>query len=193
MPDLESLRTHLMARPAFIERISGRYVAVDLSPIASVLHLFLLHHGTGRMHPSEAPLVHEVAEALAGSEVRFSDHAGILPLARSLQALGNVTAIAQPQGLCTDLRPYQGFGAAWMGTLIGAGFGGVLADDMGLGKTVQTLALLQARRESGERAGASASCCAHQPDPWLAGSGCALYPRLASADPARHRTAFIGR
>ncbi len=36
-----------------------------------------------------------------------------------------------------------------MGSLLEAGFGGVLADDMGLGKTVQTLALLQARREAG--------------------------------------------
>jgi len=35
-----------------------------------------------------------------------------------------------------------------MGSLLEAGFGGVLADDMGLGKTVQTLALLQARREA---------------------------------------------
>jgi len=153
LPDVDELRAHLVARPAFIERMRGRYVAVDLSPIASVLHLFLLHHGTGRMHPSEATLIHEVAEAIAGSEVQFADHAGILPLARSLQALGSVTAIAQPLGLCTELRPYQGFGAAWMGTLIGAGFGGVLADDMGLGKTVQTLALLQARRESGNAKG----------------------------------------
>lgn len=153
VPDVDELRAHLEARPAFIERVRGRYVAVDLSPIASVLHLFLLHHGIGRMHPSESALIHDVAEALAGSEVLFADHAGILPLARSLQALGSVTAIAQPQGLCTELRPYQGFGAAWMGTLIGAGFGGVLADDMGLGKTVQTLALLQARRESGNAQG----------------------------------------
>ena len=38
-----------------------------------------------------------------------------------------------------------------MESLLGAGFGGVLADDMGLGKTVQTLALLQARREAGAR------------------------------------------
>ncbi|WP_436713422.1 SNF2-related protein, partial [Bacillus thuringiensis] len=37
---------------------------------------------------------------------------------------------------------------------LSAGFGAVLADDMGLGKTVQTLALLQARREAG-RTGAA--------------------------------------
>ena len=37
-----------------------------------------------------------------------------------------------------------------MGSLLEAGFGGVLADDMGLGKTVQVLALLQARREAGD-------------------------------------------
>ncbi|WP_187971679.1 DEAD/DEAH box helicase [Aquibium microcysteis] len=36
-----------------------------------------------------------------------------------------------------------------MSRLLELGFGGVLADDMGLGKTVQTLALLQARRNAG--------------------------------------------
>jgi SNF2 family DNA or RNA helicase len=36
-----------------------------------------------------------------------------------------------------------------MGSLLEAGFGGVLADDMGLGKTLQVLVLLQARREAG--------------------------------------------
>lgn len=35
-----------------------------------------------------------------------------------------------------------------MGSLLEAGFGGVLADDMGLGKTIQVLALVQARVEA---------------------------------------------
>jgi SNF2 family DNA or RNA helicase len=37
-----------------------------------------------------------------------------------------------------------------MGSLLEAGFGGVLADDMGLGKTVEVLALLQARKAAGQ-------------------------------------------
>ncbi|MFO7912605.1 MAG: SNF2-related protein, partial [Desulfotignum sp.] len=77
--------------------------------------------------------------------------AGILPLARSLQALAEADSFAPPAGLTAHLRDYQAYGAAWMGSLLEAGFGGVLADDMGLGKTVQVLALLQARREAGAR------------------------------------------
>jgi SNF2 family DNA or RNA helicase len=51
------------------------------------------------------------------------------------------------------IRPYQAFGAAWMSSLMAAGFGGVLADDMGLGKTLQVLTLLQARREQTDKPG----------------------------------------
>lgn len=46
------------------------------------------------------------------------------------------------------LRPYQKAGYNWMRFLSEYNFGGCLADDMGLGKTVQTLAMLQARRDS---------------------------------------------
>lgn len=62
-----------------------------------------------------------------------------------------VEGFPPPAGLKAQLRDYQAYGTAWMAALLQAGFGGVLADDMGLGKTVQTLALLQARRESKAR------------------------------------------
>lgn len=48
----------------------------------------------------------------------------------------------QPDGLRTQLRPYQLTGFRWLRTLDSLGFGGILADDMGLGKTVQVIALL---------------------------------------------------
>lgn len=46
-----------------------------------------------------------------------------------------------------ELRNYQKAGYNWMRFLNEYNFGGCLADDMGLGKTVQTLALLQHRKE----------------------------------------------
>ena len=52
----------------------------------------------------------------------------------------------EPQGLATELRPYQRRGLAWMAGLVELGLGGCLADDMGLGKTVQVLALHQLRQ-----------------------------------------------
>lgn len=147
-PNEDALRVILAERPVYIDRGKGRYAPVDLSLIASVLHLFLRHYAqNGRMHPAEAQVAIETAEALAGSAVRFADHAGIIPLARSLRSLSETSAIEPPRGLFAELRPYQAFGAAWMSSLMAAGFGGVLADDMGLGKTLQVLTLLQARSE----------------------------------------------
>ncbi|MGI3213036.1 SNF2-related protein [Roseovarius tibetensis] len=149
LPDVETLAQHLACRPVYLDRGKQGYVALDLSPLAPLLHLFLTHHAElGALHPSDASVARLAEEALAGSDIRFADKAGILPLARSLQALAEADSFAPPAGLTADLRDYQAYGAAWMGSLLEAGFGGVLADDMGLGKTVQVLALLQARVES---------------------------------------------
>ena len=150
MPDVETLARHLADRPVYLDRGKQGYVALDLSLLAPLLHLFLTHHAElGALHPSDARVARLAEEALAGSPIRFADKAGIMPLARSLQALAEAESFQPPDGLKARLRDYQAYGAAWMGRLLEAGFGGVLADDMGLGKTVQTLALLQARREAG--------------------------------------------
>lgn len=150
VPDLDALARHLTDRPIYLDRGKAGYVPLDLSPLAPLLHLVLSHYAEmGALHPTDADIARLAQEALAGSGVQFSDHAGILPLAHSLQALATAESFAPPCGLRAALRPYQAYGAAWMGSLLEAGFGGVLADDMGLGKTVQVLALLQAQREAG--------------------------------------------
>jgi len=56
-----------------------------------------------------------------------------------------------PIGFKGELRPYQKAGFNWMRFLNSYKFGGCLADDMGLGKTIQTLVLLQAMYEQGEK------------------------------------------
>ncbi|GAB4491627.1 MAG: hypothetical protein OHK0045_17780 [Raineya sp.] len=53
-----------------------------------------------------------------------------------------------PKGLKADLRNYQKAGYNWLRFLGEYQMGAFLADDMGLGKTLQTLALLQAEKES---------------------------------------------
>ncbi|MDG4553027.1 MAG: DEAD/DEAH box helicase [Candidatus Competibacter sp.] len=75
------------------------------------------------------------------------------PLGELLAGLERSDAIAPlplPDGLVAQLRPYQERGYAWLEFLTRWGLGACLADDMGLGKTVQTLALLQRLRETGE-------------------------------------------
>lgn len=54
-----------------------------------------------------------------------------------------------PAGFVGELRPYQKAGYNWLHFVQNYKFGGCLADDMGLGKTVQTLAMLQHRKENG--------------------------------------------
>lgn len=150
VPSVEDLQEYLEKTPSYLDLGKGRYAGVDLSPLAPLLLLVLSYHAElGALHPSDATVARLAEEALAGSTVKFSDKAGIVPLARSLDALSKAEAFDPPAGLNADLRDYQAFGAAWMGTLMQAGFGAVLADDMGLGKTIQTLAVLQARREAG--------------------------------------------
>lgn len=72
---------------------------------------------------------------------------------RKLEKLRNFDEIEDapaPDKFSGALRPYQKAGYNWLRFLHKFNFGGCLADDMGLGKTVQTLAMLQAMKESGE-------------------------------------------
>jgi len=71
-----------------------------------------------------------------------------------LDRLTGKTAWAEqpvPHGFQGSLRPYQHRGYSWLEWMSQWGFGACLADDMGLGKTVQTLTLIQERRERGEK------------------------------------------
>ncbi|WP_159436589.1 DEAD/DEAH box helicase [Pseudovibrio sp. Tun.PSC04-5.I4] len=150
LPDLDSFTKDMDRHPVYVDLGKEGYTQVSLAPIAGVLHLFLRQEAERhRLHPTDAPLVAAVHDALNGSDVCFADEAGILPLARALQALSAQDDYTPPEGLKAKLRPYQAFGADWMERITEAGFGGVLADDMGLGKTLQTLTTLQARQGRG--------------------------------------------
>lgn len=73
-------------------------------------------------------------------------------MTRKLEKLREFDAIEDkplPVGFRGELRPYQKAGYNWLHFVKDFKFGGCLADDMGLGKTVQTLAMLQHRKESG--------------------------------------------
>ncbi|MCJ8163833.1 DEAD/DEAH box helicase [Pontibacter sp. E15-1] len=73
-------------------------------------------------------------------------------MSRKLEKLRTFDTIEDqplPVGFMGELRPYQKAGYNWLHFVQNYKFGGCLADDMGLGKTVQTLAMLQHRKESG--------------------------------------------
>lgn len=70
---------------------------------------------------------------------------------RARQQTGEIKTDPPPLGKLDDvLRPYQKHGVGWLNFLRQNRFGGILADEMGLGKTLQTLAYLQAIKNSGE-------------------------------------------
>ncbi|MBF8963307.1 DEAD/DEAH box helicase [Pontibacter sp. FD36] len=66
-----------------------------------------------------------------------------------LREFGEIEDKPLPAGFQGELRPYQKAGYNWLHFVKDYKFGGCLADDMGLGKTVQTLAMLQHRKENG--------------------------------------------
>ncbi|TPE45508.1 DEAD/DEAH box helicase [Pontibacter mangrovi] len=73
-------------------------------------------------------------------------------MSRKLEKLREFETIEDqplPAGFVGELRPYQKAGYNWLHFVQNYKFGGCLADDMGLGKTVQTLAMLQHRKENG--------------------------------------------
>ncbi|WP_299758722.1 DEAD/DEAH box helicase [uncultured Pontibacter sp.] len=73
-------------------------------------------------------------------------------MSRKLEKLREFETIEDqplPAGFKGELRPYQKAGYNWLHFVQNYKFGGCLADDMGLGKTVQTLAMLQHRKENG--------------------------------------------
>ena len=77
---------------------------------------------------------------------------GLQPLenwhARIRNAQG-IKALAPPDGLAIELRPYQLEGLAWLQHLRANDLAGILADDMGLGKTAQALAHLLTEKHAG--------------------------------------------
>ena len=74
---------------------------------------------------------------------------GLASLAKRLKALGAPQAVAAPEGLQVQLRPYQLEGLAWLQYLRLHHLGGILADDMGLGKTAQALAHVLTEKHAG--------------------------------------------
>ncbi len=64
-------------------------------------------------------------------------------------SVGQLDQLDPPQGLGTELRPYQRVGYRWLRLLADFGLGSCLADDMGLGKTCQALTFLLGEQEAG--------------------------------------------
>jgi superfamily II DNA or RNA helicase len=142
----EALLAASRSNSRFIAMGNGVYAALTrrlkdcLSDLASVTETD--KHGA-RIPRLAAAWMDDALEGIA-TQADKEFHSAIKKL-RDTQEL----AIALPNTLQAELRPYQEDGYLWASRLALAGFGACLADDMGLGKTLQSLALLLARAEGG--------------------------------------------
>jgi SNF2 family DNA or RNA helicase len=85
-----------------------------------------------------------LTETYQGASVKLTP-----TLRNKLQQMLRPDAVAVPNQLNAQLRPYQERGYAWMYKNSRIGFGSIIADDMGLGKTLQVIATLLRFKEEG--------------------------------------------
>ena len=131
--------------------LRGQWVEVDADAIREAIE-FLGKKGKAKATVRELMTMSIGAAAGVGPfEVEGVEAEGWLgDLLARLEGRRQVDLLAPPAGLRAVLRPYQVRGYSWLAFLEETGLGACLADDMGLGKTLQTLALVQQRREEGE-------------------------------------------
>ncbi|MFN7920908.1 MAG: DEAD/DEAH box helicase [Bryobacteraceae bacterium] len=130
-------------------RIRGQWIAVSPDEISAAVALLgkkgnnsatagdLIRMAVGAGGTAEGKLEISGVEA----EGEFGD------VLAQIQGTRPFKELAPPPGLNAQLRPYQNRGYSWLDFLSRLGMGACLADDMGLGKTIQTLSLLESRRE----------------------------------------------
>jgi SNF2 family DNA or RNA helicase len=93
---------------------------------------------------TRAPSVNDFLKAhFAGDSLLSFDAAGII------DRLFAERRFPVPASLQAQLREYQERGYAWISSLLGSGFGCILADDMGLGKTIQAITVVLHLKEEG--------------------------------------------
>ena len=131
----------LLGKATGVVRFKGEYVYLDP---AAIEHLRQQLDKPPRLGAQELLRI-----ALAGSY--DGAPVGLNMAARKLlDELKDSAAIALPNGLQADMRPYQVRGYEWLARNARLGLGSVIADDMGLGKTLQVIALLLHLKERGE-------------------------------------------
>jgi superfamily II DNA or RNA helicase len=139
----------------------GQWVEVDGEQLRAAL-TFLEAHGRERRSVRE--LLAMKLGAIGAGDAAALPVAGVTgrgTVGELFARLDGGAAFAEqrePKTFVGELRPYQRRGFSWMRFLKEWGLGACLADDMGLGKTIQTLALLQAAQDDGERAPALLVC-----------------------------------
>jgi hypothetical protein len=135
----------VMSRRTPLMRIQSRWVFIRPEQIDLI---------SRRMEQLPRTLSASGALRLAASDRHIDGFMDCPELERAYESLTKGLTkelVEKPQSMMATLRSYQSRGFSWLSFLSSLGLGACLADDMGLGKTIQTLALIQHRRDLGER------------------------------------------
>ena len=92
-------------------------------------------------------------QATMGKPLKVRGRSNRAEVTRRLLELRPSKTYEKPEGLLSELRPYQKIGVDWLRFLYENRLAGLLCDDMGLGKTHQAMALMMSLREAGEADG----------------------------------------
>ncbi|ALD22198.1 DEAD/DEAH box helicase [Hymenobacter sp. DG25A] len=145
------LRPYILGRRHEFRLPNGQIAIIPEEWFTEYLELFAFseeHHHSLTLRKHHVALVNDLQNG----------NLATVTMSRKLERLRGFETVEDkplPIGFIGQLRPYQKAGYNWLHFVKDYHFGGCLADDMGLGKTVQTLALLQHRKESGESKGAA--------------------------------------
>jgi len=129
----------------------GRIMPVPLArvrPLLSVLHELIDLGVTPKVRLPRLDAA-RLADLEQRADLKWHGGESLRAFGARLAGFKGIEAVAAPQGLRAELRPYQRLGLAWLQFLREYALGGILADDMGLGKTVQALAHILVEKEAG--------------------------------------------
>ncbi|GAB2543121.1 DEAD/DEAH box helicase [Rufibacter soli] len=138
------LRNHILTKRREYTLPNGQIAIIPEEWFTQYLELFAFSEGEDEMKLRK----HHLSLV---SDLQNGNLAHVT-MSRKLEKLREFEAVEDkplPAGFKGELRPYQKAGYNWLHFVQEYHFGGCLADDMGLGKTVQTLAMLQHRKEHG--------------------------------------------
>ncbi|MBA9075906.1 DEAD/DEAH box helicase [Rufibacter quisquiliarum] len=138
------LRNHILTKRREYKLPNGQIAIIPEEWFTQYLELFAFSEGDDelKLHKHHLSLVSDLQNG----------NLATVTMSRKLEKLREFEAVEDkplPSGFKGELRPYQKAGYNWLHFVQEFHFGGCLADDMGLGKTVQTLAMLQHRKEHG--------------------------------------------
>jgi SNF2 family DNA or RNA helicase len=129
--------------------IRGQWILVSSDDIQSAID-FLQKKAKNKTTLGELVKLAFTKTTSDGAEIEVSATGWIGEFLHKLNQPEALQELPTPARFVGQLRPYQQRGFSWLHFLSEWGLGACLADDMGLGKTIQTLAMIQKRKDDGE-------------------------------------------